>query len=81
MNTKIKNEYTTSDLSLASALAVFFPVVGIREIDDKRKEFVFENTTQLAAAMEDYWNGTMLVNPVEHFNAVKDLKRRLYVQK
>ncbi len=74
-----KNIYITNSLALASAIALFSPVLDITR-DSKKNNciFSFEKTPQVEKIISDYWNKKLLVDASEYFEKIKILKARIY---
>lgn len=70
--------YSTSDLGLASALiATGRPLDGIELADDKRGRFNFPDHDDLEFAIDDYWQGRLLVEPKTYQTTMRELKTRV----
>lgn len=75
----IDDYYSTSDLALASALALYYPLEAIDKTQNPYKAiFLFKKDGQLDQLIEAYWRGEMKVNPLLYFNQLKLIKSRLY---
>jgi hypothetical protein len=76
----MKNEklYKTSDLSLASTLAIFFPVIDIDRSNPPRVNFLFIQTPELEETIDKFWRRELKVEPQEYFNSIKNLKNRIH---
>jgi hypothetical protein len=70
--------YTTSDLSLACTLSLWFPIEKIEKGSSRKATFVFTDTAQLKDLVERYWRGQVKVEPQGFFNQLKTIKTRLY---
>jgi hypothetical protein len=73
-----KNLYYCTDLSLASALVLKFPIDKIDSANTKKVVFIFIDSTQLQNNIENFWNNSMRVSPLEYFNSIRNLKTRIY---
>lgn len=73
-----QNEYSTTSLPLAAALALFFPVEGIDRTNPDRVAFIFKRDPQLDLTIEGFWKNTLRVSPQAYFMQIKLLKTRLY---
>ncbi len=80
MTTKTDGEnlYSTSDLALAAAISILHPVEAIDKANPRKALFIFKSTSKLLQTVEMYWRGELKVDPKEYFNALKNLKGRLY---
>lgn len=70
--------YLTSDLALATALSLRFPVHSINKNNPYKVIFVFQKTKELNQFVDLYWKGEIKVNPIEFFNQIKVIKTRIY---
>jgi len=70
----------TSDLNLAATLLCLgFPIPAIDYIDlnSKKMEFYFDKEPSVEKAMKDYWNKNLKVEPLELFNARREILTRI----
>lgn len=75
----VKDIYSTSDLALATLLSLWYPLEAIDRTQDANKaQFLFKRDIQLDEMVTAYWRGELKVNPQEYFNALKNMKARLY---
>lgn len=72
------NNYYTSDLALAAALSLFYPLEAIDRRNPQKAEFLFKRDEQLDKLIETYWRGEMRVSPQAYFYQLKLIKSRLY---
>ena len=70
--------YKTSDLALTTILSLSFPLIGISPQSNNKSLFIFENSKNLEKLIEEYWSGTLKVEPKVYFNQLKTIKTRLY---
>lgn len=71
--------FETHELALVAVLIAWgFPVQKIDNADLKKVSFFFTNTPELIKAVESYWNNTGLVLPKSYFNALREIKSRIY---
>lgn len=69
-----------SDLALVSALQCLgFSIVAFNH---DPKEFpkvgmVFKKTEELEQAVQNYWNGTLLLEPKNYWNSIREIKSRI----
>lgn len=75
---KVNDYYSTSDLALAAALSLFFPVDSIDRQNPQKALFLFKKDENLEQLIESYWKGEIKVNPSTYFNQLKIIKARLY---
>jgi hypothetical protein len=78
MKNSAENLYTTSDLSLASAIALFYPLWAINRSNPVKAEFLFERKEGLDEVIEAFWKNELKVSPLAYFQELKILKSRLY---
>lgn len=79
MNSKLdENTYSTSDLTLAVTLSLYFPVIDIKRISYKKAAFIFSTSKELEEHITKYWNSELLVEPKEYAAQVRNLRTRLY---
>ena len=70
--------YITTDMPLAVALSVNFPLVAVDKEEPRKARFAFVDTPELQSYITDYWAKKLLVEPLEYFAQLKNLKARLY---
>jgi hypothetical protein len=75
---KTNKSYSTTDLALATALSLFYPVEAIDRQDPHKAHFQFKRTDELDKLINAYWHGEMRVEPQGYFNSLKSIKARLY---
>lgn len=76
------NLYATSDLSLASALSLYFPLWAVdKDNPNKKAEFVFKREPGLDELVEAFWRRQLQVEPLTYFQALKAIKSQLYENK
>lgn len=81
MGIKTENLYSTSDLSCATAINLFYPLWAVDRTDPKKAEFVFKREDGLDKLIESFWSNTLRVSPLTYFQQLKILKSRLYQEK
>ena len=74
----MKNYYETSDLALASVIALFFPLDAIDRANPQKAHFMFERSKELEKLIEGYWKRELQIEPQVYFQSIKTLKGRLY---
>ncbi len=78
---KVNDYYSTSDLSLAAALSLHYPIEAIDRQNPQKAQFLFKRDEHLNQLIETYWKGELRVNPVAYFNQLKTIKARLYEER
>lgn len=82
MSIKIHHQnYETSDLPLAAALALWVPLERIDWDNPRRATFIFSNSEQLQELESKYHKAELRVEPRRYFDQLKAIKSRLYSQK
>ena len=74
----INNYFETSELSLSSALLCLGYKLLIVEKRNPKSLFMFERTEFIDQAIQGFWAGEVRVEPKAYFNAIKEVKSRLY---
>ena len=76
----VEDQISLSDMSLVSCLvALEFPVVTF---DRDPKEYpkvrmIFRKTEKLEKTINDFWNGSLRVEPKVYWNAIREMKSRV----
>ena len=73
-----KHTYQTSNLSLASAINIFIPVLDVNKTNPKESVFIFPDSDKLQTIVQTFWDRTLSVSPMEYFQSLKEVKTRLY---
>lgn len=74
--------FRTSELGLAAALVcVGIPLDHLESVDNRRVGFVFLKREKLDKAIQDFWQGSLLVDAKKYFYALKEIKSRIYAEK
>lgn len=82
INLALNEYFSTSDLALAGAIALFYPLEAIDKTQDPYKaQFLFKKDNQLDQLIESYWRGEMRIEPQAYFNTLKSIKARLYSER
>ena len=72
-------QFHTNDLALAATLVVCgYKLTQVDRGNPRRVIFIFDNSFQLAAAIDSYWQDELSVSPKKYFDTVRDLKSRIY---
>ncbi len=77
-NLKLNEFYSTSDLALAAAISLWYPIESIDRQNPHKAVFLFKRDEHLEELIETYWRGELKVNPAAYFNQLKLIKARLY---
>jgi hypothetical protein len=82
MNINTKNQKIGfTDLALSSFLSLQFPIIELLTENGIRYEFVFSNSPELQKSISDFYSNKAQVIPLVYFNAIKNLKGRLYSER
>ncbi|MHB1864561.1 MAG: DUF5659 domain-containing protein [Candidatus Saccharimonadales bacterium] len=75
-----KNDnYKTSDLALAAALICHgHNLETLDKHNAKRVLFIFQQSDNLNESLNGYWENLLTINPRQYFDAIRNLKARLY---
>ena len=74
--------YTTTDLALATAISLFFPIEAIDKTSNSYKaQFLFRRSKELDQLVEAVWKNELKVPPLAYFSQLKNIKARLYASK
>lgn len=77
-NTFSNHFFSTSNLALATTLALFVPISSIKKDTSRKANFIFQSSSELRGLIDGYWEGSLRVNPQEYFNQLRIIKSRLY---
>lgn len=78
-NIKLKDCFSTFDLALAATISLWYPLEALDRTQNPHKVlFLFKRDENLDQLIEGYWRGELKVNPQNYFNALKNIKARLY---
>lgn len=72
------DNYTTTDLSLATTLSLYFPLEDIDKTIPRKSIFIFKNSKKLEELVEKYYRNEIKVSPLTYFNQLRVIKARLY---
>jgi hypothetical protein len=73
-----RDVYRTSDLALAAAISLWYPLDAIDHRADGQVVFVFRRATHLDSLLERYWRGTLRVEPQAYCEQVHVLQHRVW---
>ena len=79
-NLNTEEHISLSEMSLISCLvALEFPVVAF---DRDPKEYpkvkiIFKKTKELEETINNFWNGTLRIDPKTYWNAIREMKSRV----
>lgn len=76
----MQNNYHKETDLLTSAVLAYnnFQIKEINKIGFNKFEFCFEKSDKLSDLMNSYWNHELKVEPIDFFNTLKELKKRIY---
>lgn len=72
------NEFSTSDLALATALSLWQKVEDIDRSNPRKALFIFMRTEELEKLIDAYFRDELTVSPQAYFNQMRAIKARLY---
>lgn len=75
---KINNYYSTSDLALATALSLFYPLDSIDKSNPSKVHFLFKKSNDLDKFVEAFWKQKLKIEPQAYFSQLKMIKSRIY---
>ena len=80
MSKKLKENdfYRTADLALSGVIFLFYPLEAIDKQNPRKAQFLFKRDAGLDELIESYWRGELRVDPQAYFNALRQVKARLY---
>ncbi len=70
--------YKTSDLALATVISLSHPIETIDKSNPRKAQFIFERNKNLDELIENYWRGSLKVEPQSYSNQLRIVKARLY---
>lgn len=70
--------FSTSDITLATTLSLWYPIESIDRTNPKRAIFIFVCDDKLNQLIQNYWKKEVLVEPRQYFDQLKAIKNRLY---
>ncbi len=68
------NHFSTDDLALAAALALFYPVAAVDPGDPRGMQFVFQRYGSMGDVIEQYRSGELSVEPRAYAERVHRLQ-------
>lgn len=74
----IEQTFQTTDLSLATTLSMFVPMRDIDKTNPRKAQFIFPSSLAVESLISSYWQGTLQVNPQGYYNALHNIKAKLY---
>ena len=79
MNKEQLSIFSTSDLSFAAALCLFFPLESITRITPQKVIFNFSKKSKnLEIILKKYWRKELRVEPQAYFQSLRQLKNLIY---
>lgn len=79
--TILKKYYSTSDLALATAISVTYPIDAIERQNPQKVSFIFKKDKKFDQLLETYWRRELKIEPQAYFNQLKAIKARIYEEK
>jgi len=79
-----KEGFSTEDFGVTVTLiCIGFDLIGTNEntLHPKKVFFIFENTSKLQKAIQDYWDGKLRVDPQKWYAESRNVKRQLWGRK
>lgn len=73
-----ENYYSSSDLSLATTLSLWFSIENIDRSNPRKALFIFRKTPELERLIDQYFRNEIKVSPQVYFNQLRVIKARLY---
>jgi hypothetical protein len=77
-NIKLDDYFRTSDLALATAISLWYPIVVIDRTNPQKAEFLFKREDGLDGVVEAFWKRDLKIDALGYFNQLKVVKARLY---
>jgi hypothetical protein len=74
----ITNFFVSADLSLVTALSLYYPIDALDRSNPPRVQFLFKRDSDLDKLIEAYWKDELRVSPQTFFNQLKIIKARIY---
>lgn len=75
---ELNHYYQTSDIALATALSLWYPIESIDKTAPQKAIFLFKRDQKFDELIETYWKGGLRVEPQHYFNQLRNIKSRLY---
>ena len=73
--------FSTYDLGASAGLvSTGYSLIHIDKTKGLKALFLFENSDDVIEAAQMYWRGELQVDALAYFNALKNIKNRLYSQ-
>lgn len=70
--------YCTSDLALATALSLYFPIEAVDRQNPNKAQFLFKRDENLSQLVEAFWKKELSVEPQAYFQQLRIIKARLH---
>jgi len=77
-NIKLKDCYETSDLALATAISLWYPIEALDHTKPRKTKFIFIRKNGLDKIVETFWKRQLKIDALSYFNQLKMVKSRLY---
>ncbi|MSU55308.1 MAG: hypothetical protein EXS46_02090 [Candidatus Taylorbacteria bacterium] len=72
--------FSTADLALAAGISLSYHLEAIDKKNLRKAYFLFRRETGLDKLVQAFWAHELKVDPLLYFNALKEIKTRLYQQ-
>lgn len=73
--------FSTTDLTTAVTLSLFFPIEAIDKTDPSKATFLFKRVDNFDQVLEAFWRRGLSVEPQAFSSQLKAIKTRLYWEK
>jgi len=73
--------FSTSDLVLATTLSLTIPIEQLNKANPKRVLFIFPNSSELKAIVDEFWLKNVRVEPQNFAEQLRSLKVALHGEK
>lgn len=77
----INDYYSTSDLALATAISLYYPLEVMDRTSPHKAYFIFKRDKKLDQFIQAYWKDDLKVSPLVYFSQLKLIKARLYEER
>ncbi len=78
---KVSELFSTTDLTTAVTLSLFFPIEAIDKTNPHNATFLFKRVDNFDQVLQAFWRLQLSVEPQAFANQLKAIKTRLYWEK